>query len=237
MVISDIRRRLLKKKENNSYVTDGLIFWLDAEDYNGGNTILARVPNVEGTCQNRSKQNGGIYASAYKNTIIKIPNTLGNIDISNCTVECCVKKTATGNTRSMNLVFSIGNKPALTPFIGFHAGDNQIRFNTADNYTSNIRCASGSQYLTNGKYIISCNYDNLIINSQAKAISRAPYNAGQSGANDGYIWIGNGWPTDSTGYGFVGYIYSVRLYNRKLTTDEMLHNQSVDEQRFGAFLN
>lgn len=217
----------------SDYIQDGLIFELDAEDYNGGNTILAKIPNIEGTCINRTKQNGGIYASTYKNTIIKIPNTLGNITIDNCTIECCVKKTATGNY--MNLIISVGNKPALTPLFGIHS-DGAIRLNTANDYTGYIRNIKGPYYSENNSYRISCNYNTAIINEVEKTITRASYESGQSGANDGYIWIGNGWPTDSKGYGFIGYIFNIRLYNRKLTLNEMLYNQSIDLLKYGSYL-
>jgi len=174
--MSEFRRKILMSTINESdYIQDGLIFELDAEDYNGGNTILAKIPNIEGTCINRTKQNGGIYASTYKNTIIKIPNTLGNITIDNCTIECCVKKTATGNY--MNLIISVGNKPALTPLFGIHS-DGAIRLNTANDYTGYIRNIKGPYYSENNSYRISCNYNTAIINEVEKTITRASYESG-----------------------------------------------------------
>lgn len=42
----------------------------------------------------------------------------------------------------------------------------------------------------------------------------------------------------STGqtYGFLGDLFAIRIYNRHLTTEEMLHNQKVDNERFNLGL-
>ena len=42
---------------------------------------------------------------------------------------------------------------------------------------------------------------------------------------------------DSGGSAYKGYIYSIRVYDRKLTSEEMLHNQQIDNQRFNLGLN
>lgn len=37
-------------------------------------------------------------------------------------------------------------------------------------------------------------------------------------------------------YGFLGDLFAIRIYNRHLTTEEMLHNQKVDNERFNLGL-
>lgn len=46
-----------------------------------------------------------------------------------------------------------------------------------------------------------------------------------------YCVIGNG--HTSTNYPLIGDIYSIRYYNRVLTADEVAHNYTIDQQRFG----
>ena len=52
--------------------------------------------------------------------------------------------------------------------------------------------------------------------------------------NPGYLCIGNACSTETTvQYNYVGRIYSVRIYDRGLTDEEVAHNYVVDAARFG----
>ena len=54
------------------------------------------------------------------------------------------------------------------------------------------------------------------------------------------IWLGRQDISPATGnprYSFIGTIYQIRIYNRVLTEDEVLYNQSIDAEKYGITLN
>lgn len=56
------------------------------------------------------------------------------------------------------------------------------------------------------------------------------------GRNFVYPTIGSLENSVSQSYGFLGDLFAIRIYNRHLTTEEMLHNQKVDNERFNLGL-
>lgn len=92
---------------------------------------------------------------------------------------------------------------------------------------------------TGGRYVISvpstfsasANDDLAVVGkTKSTSIVNSDWNAA-----GGYVRIG-GRASGGSAYPYVGTVHSIRLYNRKLTEEEMLFNHQVDNERFNLGL-
>ena len=106
--------------------------------------------------------------------------------------------------------------------IGFDTGDGSSHYNTnrIDIRTEDI-----------GKYFLMTNVRNdrnYKLYNKGKFINESEYNFDARVPNSG-IFIGG---LSGLSYYFNGEIYSIRVYNRALTEDEILHNYNYDKEKF-----
>ena len=82
-----------------------------------------------------------------------------------------------------------------------------------------------------GFEVLSVNEDRALSDGTSLSFSTNTNNWGSANTNN-YIGCRAG-----TGVFYGGKIHSIRIYNRKLTADEILNNQRVDNKRFNLRLN
>lgn len=206
-----------------TYIQDGLVFWLDAEDWAGGSTWTER-------------KNGYVFQN---NGVAKVNNYayFGGSQSLNCNAD------APGTLYTQGTIEVVFQQDHLQEF------QNQFIYRAdfkSENFCfgwNNYSGINNSLWLKNANYggktlmydfntasekkVISANlgviYQNLVSRQLIQQGSYVSYN----GTNK--TWIGQ------RGNGqqyYKGKLYCIRIYNRQLTGDEILYNQGVDNARF-----
>lgn len=83
----------------------------------------------------------------------------------------------------------------------------------------------------NNKYTFSISNNSFIINGQDYTSYKANKTDYWDSNNNRFI-IGAATGGGASQYGFNGYLYSIRIYNRILTKEEQIYNQKIDNNRF-----
>lgn len=195
------------------YITDGLIFHLDGIDKgpnSGSWTDL--ISGIEFTNTNVvATQYGWQFdgTSSYFRSTYIFPAS------DSYTLEICFKP-ITGAGTSYGLLFSGAN---TVNNLVFYKATNTITWlqrNHTFNYTISVDAI----------HSISANLDSVLCDN-----SPISFNSGTdywTSANVNYTWIG----TRGSSNFFKGEIYSIRIYNRKLTQAEQVNNYKADKGRF-----
>ena len=221
---------------NNGLITKynpyspGLVFWLDGLfhdwELNGWESPLVNssVFNVVDSTNNES----GVFYDGkcwhINNASTSDKNSLQNtvtltFPWQSCTIECTYECT---KTSAQNIFVPKGSGNICFGF----SGNSQYRFiisNTSGQSQFDSQGASNR-----GLHTASINVNGGIMDAEYAITNYAGANyLSNTGTYNG---IG---ATASTNYGFTGKIYAIRVYNRLLSTDEMIHNQETDIKRFG----
>lgn len=221
------RQMAMSKKEPfvNPYITDGLVLHLDGiekgstpdawTDLIGGIVFTKKAGGV--TFNSDNVQFGTASNNALHNT------TTTNFGTSNsCTIEVCYRDIPTSGTRcafyaygttatSVGFQFTGGNKIIFN--VGNAAGRTYNGIWTAETTgTYSISSALAIQNGTSKGFLSDKNY--VSRNAQAAIVGGSG-----RGASTYYDCLG-------------GKIHSLRIYNRHLTEEEVLHNQAIDNTRF-----
>lgn len=202
----------------NPYIPNGLVFWLDGIDKGqttGAWTDLAGGEIFVTQRGNPVEQQYGWYFDGVSNLYAPNMGQLIGNDAA-FTIETCISASAT-------------NKVAiyLCPCI-LAEWNNKISYRNSRGSTGVYPTYSGSltTYKTLSLNSVNGIADFLILNTGPSEIwgdaITSPFAIG-------------GRYSDSI-YGFIGTIHSVRIYNRYLTTEEMLYNQQIDNERFNLGL-
>lgn len=207
----------IDKGDNANAWTDlvqGLVFNIYGDKY-GKVTQLAKGFSLPG------------YTGAYlcaSATTTQIPNN------QNATVEACFKPTAI----QAGFIFAKFTS-AYSPMF-FICADGDIRgFNSASG--AGRRWGAGLQ--ANQNYTASIEYDKSIVNGEEISLDGSTAGAYQMESQQNYARIGSRRRDSGIGTGqdlFKGTVYSIRIYDHKLTSEEILHNQKVDNERFNLGL-
>lgn len=198
------------------YITDGLIFWLDGIERGGiagqwkdliGGKIFVLNNVIEGTdCVHF---NGA-------NTSYGLCSGPVSADFNSETIECAVSSFPTRAT--------LLNPPLINGFVGIGL----IR--GTNKYSHGMDGVSRFMWNLGGFKAVSVNSDVAASNKVQRYKTGSEYWVANT-SGDTYLGM------LSTGtYCFSGDIYSLRIYNRKLSLAEMLQNQSVDNERFNLGL-
>ena len=209
------RRRGITASDSGVYVRSGLVLWMDGIDK--GTTAGAWTDRVSGHVFTNvnGMESGQNYVGLSADRSQYFVNTTFNVPsgIWNTTLEVVISDYA----------------PAMMVFIaqpkkmcfGIRGTGDQIMTGTGDTNGPVIT-------YTNGSKIFSINGDGAYVDGIPVTISGDGLFAGA----DSNAYIGR----RSTGYYYSGKIYAIRLYSRKLSSAEMLHNQRIDNKRFGLGL-
>lgn len=215
------RRGLMVQEHGPNYIKDGLIAWFDGINYGGDPTKWVDLINgVEFTATtNTSRIANGWQLTGGKN------QGLTGTQLSTSAFTETLEITFSSDRQWRTLLFGNGTGIvfyATTAGIYYIGGGSTQRDMAFTDITSATDC--------NGANCVSLNKDNFIVNGVAH---------NTRGENN---WWNNVLPVmigaranSDTNY-FVGNIYALRIYNRHLTTAEMLHNQRIDNARFNLGL-
>lgn len=215
-------RNPLSVTYDGNYIENGLVLHLDGIDKGstanawtdliGGHVFTKNNTSV--TTNDDSFSFNGTSGCYLKNTDTLSFNYLTH------TIEACYHAT---NTSGSAILFE--TNVANNIMFGYY------------NTTKVIICTNGSSqpsaghYFANNMYGVhtaSVNASNALNNLTYQRTSVVNEFFSSSGSNT----IG----ARTTGIYFIGKIYSIRIYNRLLTIDEMRHNQMIDNKRFNLGL-
>ena len=206
------------KYDAMGYIKEGKIFHLDGIDK--GETADAWTEIVNGYIYTNNgaveESNGWSFLGSSDSFLSRnsIPFSANN----NYTVEVCI----TPNT---------SNRYLLINWVGAATTNTPLFFRNAQAITFLQNGNTYNQTFVNGQnYCISINLDIGCINGQSK-IKNSAKDYWNPNAYISFIGKRN------TGDAYKGKIYSIRLYNKRLTFDEMFNNQQVDNQRFNLGLD
>lgn len=220
--VSSIRRQMIQLMPRIpkplNYIQDGLVFHLDGIDK--GSNLNAWIDLKGGIVFSPTGNvmfNNDNIAINENNTYLQANATLGNS--TNNTVEVCYY-----TTKSTFFVF--GEKNGNNYPVYYNSAGRMTFMQANSTYKTHT-----AQYNT-----VSLNLDRCIANGN---------NISKDGSTDwwtassrvGTIRIGKGANGGASSNFFTGKIYSIRIYNRRLTEEEMRHNQSVDNKRFNLGLD
>lgn len=197
------------------YITDGLIFHLDGIDKgpNSG-TWTDLIGGIEFTNTNVvATQYGWQFdgTAYFQSTTYIFPAS------DSYTLEICFKP-ASNAAASYGLLFS-----------GTSATQNNILFYKSNNIITWLQRNRTFTYtIDNGSFhSISVNLDTVLCdNSVVSLNSGTDY---WTSGNSNYTWIGVRGVNSNV---FKGEIYSIRIYNRRLTQAEQINNYKADKGRF-----
>jgi len=235
-----------------SYVTDGLVFYVDAANPNsyvsGDTTTSSLVSDDVGVLVNdtgfSTENNGGWVLDGTDDFIYFGDTDLANPKLSSFTVNCFFKISNISNTTT-NVIISKGNTGS---------GDVGWIIYYSHTYTSlNVRCNGNNTTSQRASQSISINEDTiymvtLVIDRENNVILGY-----LNGSNDNWN-NGGGGPADNdiTGFDSIispgllkvgatsnnildmkGNFYLSQIYNRALSSDEVLRNHNALKGRFG----
>ena len=218
----------------NGYIQDGLVLWYDGYANTGTrrNATTTTWKDLSGTGNNVTI-NGATWNYNYlsfdgvNDYAYKTSGAVYNIDKEH-TIEVLLKprKVASSHQSIFN---TVNTGTGVLQYGALWISGNQLRYETADGSANHI-----SQELTLttndlNKYFLmtnirddktykTYNQGNLIKEDITTWNAKTPNPA---------IYIGK-----ASSYYFQGKIYSIRVYNKALTEEEMLHNYNYDKEKF-----
>lgn len=212
--------RVALKTTLNGYVADGLIAMWDGIEH-GDDPLIWRDISGHGydlTVNNKSSftANALKYTAYTSNGAAYLP---GRLVPGVVQVELCCNLTEKTSNSLLFINGVIGPTTSQAVMLTSHSSHGvETSYNKRHNaYVRQL-----------GYYNLSATWDTLYANG-AKVIDTTFQTDGWSGGNLAQTYLfGRG---DSQ-YGALGEIYSVRLYSRALTADEIRHNYEIDRNRF-----
>ena len=220
----------------NGYIQDGLLVWYDGIS-NTGTTRSTSTTTWKNLAS--SSYNGTIANGTWGDNYLTFNGTstwvkVAVINPTRVTVEGVFKSTATtGSTQyvAANVEYGgyglalLNGRQFRSLIYGNSLGEYSYATSTITASTSTIYNASTSFDGTNQKIHV---FGEEVATTPLTDTIKSP-----SGNTPLAVGVNpNGTSTD--GSWFKGQIYSIRLYNRALTDDEIYHNYLVDKERFGV---
>lgn len=218
----------------NPYIQDGLIFWLDGK--NKGGIDGKWVDLIGGVTWDMHDCIVNANSVGFNGTTSNC-DTEDYLEFSplNCTLEVCYKQiNTTSNIRI------IGIKKGGSAYL---ATQNYCRTLMYGTYNNNKVIIATHDYLNNIYLkndntlpsVVSCavKQGTIILNGIQKTSATTDYYYAQDKSSLG---CSRNYNTGAMSAFLNGEIYSIRAYNRQLTTEEILANQQADNERFNLGL-
>ncbi len=215
----------------DDYVQDGLMLHYDAvkntkngHDKNAIQWYDLSGNNNNGTLHEATWTEDGLYFDGINDWV-----GIGQMDYENITIEAVIKynKIAEGET------YIVGNCQA--------GGYGLVVWNTKNAIILNINneydAAYGSNSQSNVKYSISGKYNQkeIALFENGKKDSKEKIGKITKTTNNTIMALGTNPFKDTSDVSFLnGTIYSVRIYNRALTDDEVMQNYKIDKMLYGV---
>lgn len=221
-----LQRRIMMKDVNlpANYITDGLELWLDGINKGGterhwidrisgadfiGNPSVAPTALIDCWEFNGSQ-------NFYDNTYLSPLFTSGTIEI-----VFSVSSLATAQALYTP-------KQSSSSRLAFYINESSRIFISSGNTTS--RRTYSTNITANTIVSVSASTDRGYVNGSALTSAANSYIAGTTSYN--YIGKRRSQGSSSGNNFFTGKIYSIRLYSKKLSAEEVAHNYEVDRKRF-----
>jgi hypothetical protein len=224
----ELRRRMMGKDGSinaDSYVQNGLVFQLDGIEW--GNVAGHWIERkngydwYEGNNVNLHTEDNAMVFDGSNYMITD--DTIPSYPYETCSIEICAS--------------AIINAEDSIPYINFGEGNVAAFKRIVNNFVCYVP-SSGNAVAINkiyleGKSNISFN-GNFYLN--ATLDSKLSIYAPTLGMRSSSPIIGNAYYYNKTlsTYWLVGKIYSIRIYNRKLSAEEIAFNYNIDKQRFNV---
>ena len=213
-----------KAKAPETYITDGLVLWMDGIDKGGTAGAWTDVAA------------GHVFTSV--NGFTDGSNYVG---LDAASSQYLYNSTFTAPSRFDGTVEAVITDFARGNMFFFPKTAGQIAFSTSGS-TDKIIWSTGGDMRpvpydsTSKMFSITSDENNDTIAVVNGVHNEIKYdNAYWSGPDNTYNYIGR--RNYSTNYNYVtAKIHAIRIYNRRLTPDEMLHNQRIDNKRFNLGL-
>lgn len=208
----------------DEYIQDGMIFWLDAS-YRGNNPATWKdiIRGIEFTNYGATFNSNNVYFAGTQSSYMKYNGEdKFPYSYSNCTIEVVFKPV------NINGIIFFNNN-----------ANNRLSFYVISSRI-NLGANNASVTMYNSVTLTAANAQNKIISvSSTTANTYLNGELGTSGTLSNYynradsgITLGlRNWNGLSP-YPFKGYLYCIRIYNRRLTLDEVTHNYLIDKERF-----
>lgn len=209
------RRRYMGGTKKEDYIKDGLIFWLDGIDKGNDPTAWTDLiggytfPYSEGAV---IESNGvaNIYSQSVQQAFDAPANTHTIEGVSDyCTVAYGL------------LLYGKKGRDVVLSNGGGYIATGDITDGRCLTFRTDLRTSTA----------LSCHADFLMLNGNIHTYTGTDHWG--VGYNGKFIIGGR----NNVSYRNTSKIYSIRIYNRKLTEEEMLHNQRIDNKRFNLGLN
>lgn len=216
------RRQMMMQAPKEDYIKNGLIFQLDGYDA-ANSSWVDRIGSREFTLTDCTvDSNHGVVFNGTSSQAVNYSQPFAG-----ATIEAAIKL----NSSPLNKwhpIFGQLSKRGEENIILYLTNDYRLATRATDS------SATQRYYAYQQIMALSAYQDgsDARVNGDATTASSsnlAPYNYA-----DGLILIGRRTLTGSTRLN--GVIYAIRIYDRKLTVDEMLHNQRLDNKRFNLGL-
>jgi hypothetical protein len=218
--------------------TDGLVFTLDAGNKNSYPGSGTNWYDLSGNGNNGTLTNGPTFNSSNLGSIVfdgvddyvNIPNSTNLNPVKNMTISSWVNATSFNNTYIGILdKYNGGTSTGFAVYIPNVSGIQRFRF--LNNATSYSEVTATSSISTGLWYNVTCTYDGTNINIYVNGSfeSSASCSGNNNGNSDAVKLGGDG---VSTNY-FNCKISTTLIYNRALTTSEILQNYNATKSRYG----
>ena len=209
--------KVISETASMDYVQDGLVLLLDGiQNIRGGHSTSTNVwedlsgNNYDVTMKNITINDNNMYFSGY-NSIMYSSN---NIDAVSVEMVLELEESSQGE----QYIAAFGSLYKILAWApsekGFSLGHQKKRYLVENLYKKN---SISVQYSPDAMYLNSKKLENSVVSAGWSAAPKYPFMI------SGYA---NGWRLK-------GKIYSIRIYNRALTQDEINHNYEMDKKRFG----
>ena len=215
------RRLMMAQAKKDTYIMNGLVLWMDGIDK--GDIAGSWTDKVSGYVfegvNNPTFGTNYVGVSASNNEYLVNPSTYAFT-------------TPSSDTGTIEIVITDYYTAANT-IVYMPKENGKLAFGLYDNGSRSIWSAGSSQRyvsLPNGSIAISINKLNAVVNGQSTVIETG--GTYWSGANNNNFISGR----NSGSNRFTGKIHAIRIYDRQLSADEMIHNHIVDNKRFNLGL-
>ena len=245
-----LRQELLINDSTNEYVVDGLELWFDGEKNTraGHSSVLSTWEDLSGnnhdmSCfgnttvsQSKTAQCGHNYVVFDGRTMFYNNDDIASLrTFNNGTLEIVFEQETSDTPQSIITTYTT-ETGTTTPTPGiknkgiwYRPASNGYRINTID---TNDTSSGFIMDVPTEKIAFSVSYmgDNYNVAVNGNTIS--DFTRGGTMPCDKTFAVGLKAWDEGAPYGFFGKIYTIRYYNRVLTSDEIAQNLSVDRKRF-----
>lgn len=208
------RRRMLMNKPSKAleYIQDGLVFHLDGADATASQWV-DKIGGKVFTMHNITLNgNGGVTFAGNSSSYGKNASTY-NYMYNACTIEVVCTINDNGNSECIIATTANGTICFGKYNYRFFTGNGIQQYNWSVGKLGGLHTYSSHA----GKF-----YKDMV--------ETTVKNNDSFGASSGGTYLGL--KSSSGNYPYAGTVYQIRIYNRKLTSDEILYNQAIDMKKY-----